>query len=522
MLKKDYLKELNEKDMKELPVILRKMEADYEEVQESVLLHILENAKDSEIGKKYGFAEIHSSKEYRSRVPVSEFKDYEDAISRMKKGEEDILFPGKARSFVVTSGTTGISKYIPESATGALAKSLVEKFRTVELVRMEPKIMAPGYHILTITNSSEYGKTEGGIPAGSASGQAAEGGVLKQKMTIPIELLTAKGLTNDSSDYLTVLFAAADKDVAFLAINNLVQFNRLIHLLNAEAGKVLKDFENGTLSVLLPEEEKSRLTELWKAKATQERAQELKAIYEEKGRFTVEDLWPKFAAIACWTSGSVGRCLKELKGLFPADTEFIEWGYGASEGKFNIPAIKGISAGYPGIFALFFEFLPLDGGEPVLLKDTEPGTQYELVITNYSGFYRYNMHDIVEVKRDSNGLPLLEFLCKSKDCVEMDGARLYSYELLQMADAYENAHNMIFTLIQGQKTDSGLQILVECMDEDTDLSDFEPFMKKELKMRKMRLAEVAQMKKGYRDSLFTKVLDSGKSVVSTKLPVFID
>ena len=218
----------------------------------------------------------------------------------------------------------------------------------------------------------------------------------------------------------------------------------------------------------------------------------------------------------------MGRCIKELKGLFPESTEFIEWGYGASEGKFNIPAIKGISAGYPGIFALFFEFLPLDGGEPVLLKDTRPGVQYELVITNYSGFYRYNMHDIVEVKRDSNGLPLLEFLCKSKDSLEIDGARIYSYELLQIADEYENSHHMIFTLVQGQKTDSGLRILVECMDEDTDISDFHEFMEKELAKRKIKLAEVKRVEKGYRDSLFTKVLDSGKSVVSTKLPVFID
>ena len=43
---------------------------------EKLLFHILEKNKDTEYGKKYGFAQIHSIEEYQKKVPVSVYDDY--------------------------------------------------------------------------------------------------------------------------------------------------------------------------------------------------------------------------------------------------------------------------------------------------------------------------------------------------------------------------------------------------------------------------------------------------------------
>lgn len=522
MADKCYINKLQDMEMKKLPIELRKMMTDLVDVQKNVLLDILHNSEETEIGKRYNFKNIHSVEEYRKSVPITEYDDYRDDVERMKDGEENILFPGKAASFVVTSGTTGISKYIPESNQGAIIKSLVGKFRTVEMLSMVPQILQPEYNILVLTNASVYGKTQGGIPAGSASGQAAESGLMMEKMTLPLLLLTAKGLSNDANEYLTILFAVADKNIAALICNNLVQFHRLMNLLNTEAKSILNDLENKTISVNMPDDLKDEFVKILKERVTDERVEELKAIYNEKGEFNVKNLWHKFMAVSCWLSGSVGRSVKEFKSHFPQETLFIEWGYGASEGKFNIPVNPGKSDGFLAIFGLFFEFLPLGGKETVLLQNTEPEQMYELIITNYSGFYRYNIHDIVKVKRDANGFPLLTFLCKSKDYIEISGNKFYACNLMDIVEEYEEEKNVFFALIQGRNNDGKLELLVEMKDDNLDIEDFKKYMTNKLNEINIELSDIVLKDRGYRDSLFTKVLDSGKSVVSTKLPVFID
>lgn len=508
--------------MKELPVELRKLMANRVEVQNQVLLDIIHTSEKTEFGKKYHFDQIHSIEDYRSQVPITEYDDYKDAVERMKDGAEDVLFPGRTASFVVTSGTTGIAKYIPESSLGAEVKSLIGKFRTVEMLRMVPQILQPQHNIFALANASVYGVTNAGIPTGSASGQAAESGAMMEKMTLPRLLLTAKGLSNDANEYLTVLFAIADRNVAALICNNLVQFHRLLHLLNTESEQILEDMKNKTISAELPEELKEPFLKLWQERITKERAEELEAVYNKQGKFTVENLWPGFLAVSCWMSGSVGRCVKEFKNDFPEKTLFIEWGYGASEGKFNIPVTPGKSEGYLSIFGIFFEFLPLGGTKTVLLEETKPEEVYELILTNYSGFYRYNIHDVVRVERDEAGFPLLTFLCKSKDHIEISGKKLYSSDLMKIMETYEDKKGMFFSLVQGRKVEEKLQVIVEVENESADLSDLEEYLRAELKKYDIAFFNVICKEPGYRDSLFTKVLDSGKSVVSTKLPVFTD
>lgn len=53
------------------------------EHNESFLMKILKDNKDTEYGRKYGFADIHSVREFQEKVPVSVFDDYADYILRM-------------------------------------------------------------------------------------------------------------------------------------------------------------------------------------------------------------------------------------------------------------------------------------------------------------------------------------------------------------------------------------------------------------------------------------------------------
>ena len=61
------------------------------------------------------------------------------------------------------------------------------------------------------------------------------------------------------------------------------------------------------------------------------------------------------------------------------------------------------------------------------------------------------MHDMVTVARDKNGIPMITFLCKSKDRVEINGKSFYSSDLIQIIEEYESDRKVFFRLIQGEK-----------------------------------------------------------------------
>ena len=84
------------------------------EVQEELLFDLLEEAKDTEIGKTYDFSSIKSYKDFAERIPISTYEDYEGLIERSRRGESNIFWPKPIKWFAKSSGTTNAkSKYIP-------------------------------------------------------------------------------------------------------------------------------------------------------------------------------------------------------------------------------------------------------------------------------------------------------------------------------------------------------------------------------------------------------------------------
>lgn len=64
---------------------------DFPASQEETLLKILRDNQDTEYGKRYDFAHIHSAEEYRKKVPITTYEDYRESIGRMlEKGEKNV------------------------------------------------------------------------------------------------------------------------------------------------------------------------------------------------------------------------------------------------------------------------------------------------------------------------------------------------------------------------------------------------------------------------------------------------
>ncbi|MFZ1237565.1 MAG: GH3 auxin-responsive promoter family protein [Prevotella sp.] len=88
-------------------------------IQQQVLEHLLQKAKDTEYGRYHLFGNINTYEEFVKNVPVNTYEELKDDIDRMRHGEEDVLWPGQIKMFARSSGTTNDkSKFIPLSNDG--------------------------------------------------------------------------------------------------------------------------------------------------------------------------------------------------------------------------------------------------------------------------------------------------------------------------------------------------------------------------------------------------------------------
>ena len=81
--------------------------------QEALLKRLLYENKDTVYGRRYGFADIRGHTDYREKVPVTSFSDYDGYINRIINGDRDVLTSAPAVFFNISSGSVGEQKYIP-------------------------------------------------------------------------------------------------------------------------------------------------------------------------------------------------------------------------------------------------------------------------------------------------------------------------------------------------------------------------------------------------------------------------
>ena len=86
------------------------------DVQNELLFKLLDKAKDTEIGKHFGFSKIKSYQEFSEKVPIRQYESIEQLIERTRRGEQNIFWPTPIKWFAKSSGTTNAkSKFIPVS-----------------------------------------------------------------------------------------------------------------------------------------------------------------------------------------------------------------------------------------------------------------------------------------------------------------------------------------------------------------------------------------------------------------------
>jgi hypothetical protein len=86
------------------------------EVQSELFHRMLNSARETEFGRDHDFAAIRSFKDFQKAVPIRRYEDYEPYISKLRRGEQNVLWPTRLKWFAKSSGTTNHrSKFLPVS-----------------------------------------------------------------------------------------------------------------------------------------------------------------------------------------------------------------------------------------------------------------------------------------------------------------------------------------------------------------------------------------------------------------------
>jgi len=508
-----------------------------EKVQISLLHYILNENRSTKFGIQHDFATIKDVKNFQQNVPLSSWKDYEKYSLLMQEGKEDILFSGKAESFILTSGTSGKQKLIPESSVGRKLKEITDKLRrkfsfNADIIQGK---------ILPLVNKASLGYTKGGTPYGTASGLILAGSSpeLIQVTSYPLAIL--KTDNNESMDYLFMRFSLS-WDVRMIIGNNAARVEKLTDFAQINASNLIHDIRTGTLddSYKIETDIKAALQKY--LLPNPKRADFLQKIIDEKNSFIPANYWSNLQVICCWLSGSVGASVQNVKKLFSASTKYLEYGYGASEGRFNIPHTPGKSRGTLSIHAAFYEFIPVDSNDLtshlLLAHELECGKSYRLVITTTAGLYRYEMKDIVRVDGFTGKTPDIVFISKCGDIGNIVGEKLSGTTIREAAArvaknrGFEIKHICAATKASPSRYVFCLE-LIKSPKNYEDIKDIANALDSELRKdigygnrRRDDLLlkpEIRVMPEGWLDSLYEeKMKTTGNTMAQIKLPVIYE
>ncbi len=332
---------------------LRHAEKKMHPLQASQLSTFIHKARNTEVGRRFGFAGIRDYATYADRVPIRRYDDIRLDIQRMMKGETNILWPGLVTWFAKSSGTTSDkSKFIPVSTEHLNHTHNRAGWYSLALLYHRfpgAKVFADRNLVLTgsISRTDHPDIRYGDVSA------------------IMYHHMPWIGRPFFTPDFKTSLLPEWDRKIDLMA-----------HVCSRKNVGVIGGVPTWALVLC-------------------------RRILELTGKQHMLEVWPN-ASVYMHGGVGFGPYQEEFRRMFPSERFIYQEIYNASEGYFASQDTMDRQEGlllFPDN-GIYYEFLPEDqwnrpDPRAVSLRDIEPGKPYGLVITTNGGLWRYDLGDTV-------------------------------------------------------------------------------------------------------------------------------
>ena len=324
------------------------------EVQLEWFKKLITSAKDTEWGIKYDYKSITKLSQFKERVPVNDYESLKPYIERLRKGEQNLLWPEEIKWFAKSSGTTNDkSKFIPVSEDA-----------------LEECHFNGGKDLLSIYCNNNPNTL----------------------------IFDGKGLTLGGSHYINEFYdEACYGDLSAIIIQNLPFWAQFIRTPN--------------ISIALMDEWESKIEKI--VEATKDEIVTsisgvpswnlflLKRILEATGKNNIHEVWPELE-IFFHGGVSFGPYREQFKKIISSEKMMYMETYNASEGFFGIQDRMDSDEMLLMLdYGIFYEFMPIedDGKENprvYSLDQVEKDKNYILIISTNAGLWRYVIGDTIK------------------------------------------------------------------------------------------------------------------------------
>ncbi len=394
--------------------------------QERVLLKYLARNRDTEYGKQYKFPSIKSIKDFRSRLPITDYEAIRPFVKRMRKGEPKVLTADKVTFFGITSGTTGEPKLIPVTRYSQDRKADLMNLWAYYACKDHPRVFDG--KIFGIISPEVKSHTEAGIPYGPEDGHAYNNlpDIIKRLYVLPYKLFYVEDY---DARYYAMLRIVMGQNITTMATLNPSSLVLLCERIPALQDRIIHDIEHGTLdkSFDIPADIRREIEHALKPDPG--RARELKEVLKDKGELLPKYFWPQLDLIECWKGGTVKFYLDQLPRYF-GDVATRDFGCLSTEARSSVPMSDKGADGVLAVQTNFYEFMPKEDMHKekkrlLLCDELEAGKEYLIIVTTPAGIYRYNIDDVIRVNGFFNKTPVIEFVQKGKNAVSITGEKIY-------------------------------------------------------------------------------------------------
>jgi len=349
---------------------------DVRRVQQRKLLSIVGDNSETDFGKRYSFSNIRTIEDFRFAIPISTYEDYEDYVTQIADGIDNVLTRDKVLMLEPTSGSTSPSKFIPYT------ESLKSEFQRgifpwlYDIITNRPNVARGSFYWSVTPATHKQERTQGGVPIGFGDDGAyftqEQQGLIAQLSAVPFDVAQVQDIGEFRKRTLNYL--TTNKDLSFISVWNPT-----------------------FLSLLL------------------------------RGVDNPKDIWPNLSLISAWADGNASNYIGEIQRLLP-DVEIQPKGLIATEGFVSFPLTNRHGSAL-SVNSHFFEFKDLANGDVRLANELDREKEYEVILTTSGGFYRYNLEDVVKVVGFEGQCPLIRFMGRNNNVSDLFGEKLNEYHV---------------------------------------------------------------------------------------------
>ena len=417
--------------------------------QRNLLLNILRKNSGTEFGRTYNFNNISDEAEFRKKVPVNTYQDIEPYIKKIMSGQRSILTSDPPLIFNVTSGTSDKPKFIPVTINTKKRTTYLMQQWLYRTLLDHPSFLDKSN--LTISASASEGHTTSGVPFGSLSGLIYSNlpRIVMRSYVLPLRVADIKSY--DLRYYLMARLSF-EKDVSFIATPNPTTLIKVAETGIRYQEEIIRSINDGCLFTSLDfpinDEDAEAIKVLnVSVKPNRAKAQFLSAVIKNNRTLSPFCCWPSLQLIGCWLGGSIGYQAEKLSTYY-GNTPKRDIGYLASEGCITLPYEDCTPSGILALQNNYYEFIPEESASEKnpdvrVSHELEAGKNYKVVLTNESGLYRYDMNDTVRVEKFYNQTPVLAFVRKTNDVLNITGEKLHVNQLIMTMQKVESAFHIL-------------------------------------------------------------------------------